>query len=94
MTASEYNASIHLQVTLRCIAWLLLSCCVLLPLPHVVLPLTTGFALNMTVGEYNASIHLEVITFQCVVVVKLRFSSPPPMLVALHNWEYMEHDRE
>ena len=62
--------------------WLLVSCCFLLPPPYVVLPLTTGIALNMTVGEYNASIHLEVTVFQCVVVVKLRFSSPPPMLVS------------
>ena len=32
MTGSEYNASIHLQVTMHCIVWLLFSCRFLLPL--------------------------------------------------------------
>ena len=66
MTESEYNASIHLQVTLHCIVWLLLNCRFLLPPPHVVLSFTIGNAWNMTGSEYIASIHLQV-TLRCIV---------------------------
>ena len=66
MTVGEYNASIHLQATLCCIVWLLLSCRFLLPPPHVVLPFKTGNVWNMAVCEYNAPIHLQV-TLHCIV---------------------------
>ena len=90
MTGCEYNASINLQVTLRFIVWLLLSCRFLLPRPHVVLPFTTGNAWNMTASEYNASIHLQV-TLRCIVwlLLSCHFLLPP-----LYNWERMENDSE
>ena len=58
MTASEYNASIHLQATLHCIVWLFFSCRFLLPPPHVVLPFTTVNAWNMTGCEYDTPLWL------------------------------------
>ena len=81
MTGSEYNASIHLQVTLFCIVWFLLSCRFLLPSP-LVLPITTGNAWNMTASEYNASIYLQV-TLRCIVCLLLCFCFllSPPLVV-------------
>ena len=95
MTGSEYNAFIHLQVTLHFIVWLLWKCRFLLSPPHVVLPFTTGNAWNMTASEYKASIHLQV-TLCCIVWLLLtcHFLLPPPSCCCpLHNWECMKHDR-
>ena len=89
MTGSEYNASIHLQVALRCIVWLILSYRFLLPPPHVVLPFTTGNAWNMTACGYNASIHMQV-TLCCIVwlLLSCRFLLPPPEeeLISVKLW--------
>ena len=96
MTESEYNTSFQLQVTLRYIVWLLLSCHLLLPPPHVVLPFTTGNTWKMTGSEYNASIHLQVtLHLHCVVAIKLPFSlsspsscSISPSQLGMHeNWQ-------
>ena len=80
MIESEYNASIHLQVTLCCIVWLLLSCRFLLPPLMLFFPSQLGIHGTWQGVSIMHLFTLSDIALHCVVVIELPFSSPPLML--------------